>query len=103
MSLFLHRFKGKALYLLDEPESALSPSRQLVFQRVLRELTDRQAQFIIATHSPILLGYPDATIYRFDEEKITDIEYDMPEHVQITKYFLLNREKILEELWKDER
>jgi len=77
MSLFLHRFKGKALYLLDEPESALSPSRQLAFLRELRELTDRQAQFIIATHSPILLGYPDATIYHFDEEKITEIEYDM--------------------------
>jgi len=59
LSLFMNRFKGKAIYLLDEPEAALSPSRQLAFLKILHDLSSSgNAQFIIATHSPILMGYP---------------------------------------------
>lgn len=102
LSLFLYRFKGKALYLLDEPESALSPSRQLTFLKIIHDLvSEGGAQFIIVTHSPILLGYPDAQILNFDD-KITEIDYEMTDHYQLTKYFLQNRDRFLSELFKEE-
>ncbi len=103
LSLFLNRFKGKAIYLLDEPEAALSPARQLAFLKIIHELTSTsQAQFIIATHSPILLGYPDATILSFDEGTISEVSYEMTDHYQITKYFMQHREKLLTELFSEE-
>ncbi|WP_445487557.1 AAA family ATPase [Niallia sp. 03133] len=103
LSLFLNRFKGKAIYLLDEPEAALSPQRQLVFLRILHQLsTSNECQFIIATHSPILLGYPNATILSFDSGRIEEMEYEETDHYQITKYFLHNREKMLNELLEAE-
>jgi predicted ATPase len=96
LSLFLHRFRGRAIYLLDEPEAALSPQRQLIFLKVLHNLTtNAEYQFIIATHSPILLGFPHATILSFDDGKIREVDYEMTDHYQITKYFLLHREKLL--------
>lgn len=102
-SLFTNRFQGKAIYLLDEPEAALSPQRQLAFLRVIHELvTKGDCQFIIATHSPILLGFPGATIYSFDQQEIKEIAYEMTEHYQITRYFLENRERYLHELFKEE-
>ena len=102
LSLFLHRFKGKAIYLLDEPEAALSPQRQLAFLKIMHDLTaNNSCQFIIATHSPILLGYPDATILSFDEAQITEIDYEMTDHYQITKYFLQHREKFLKEILEE--
>lgn len=104
LALFLHRFKGNSLFLLDEPEAALSPTRQLTFLRIIHELVNEgNAQFIIATHSPILLGYPDCDIFSFDHHPIQKIEYEMTEHYQITKYFLQHREKMLEELFKGEK
>lgn len=103
LSLFLHRFKGKALYLLDEPEAALSPSRQLAFIKILHNLTSSgEAQFIIATHSPILLGYPQAEILSFDDGKIEPVTYEMTDHYQITKYFLNHRDKMLADLLGDD-
>lgn len=102
-SLFLHRFKGKAIYLLDEPEAALSPAKQLSFLRVIHDLvSEGNVQFIIATHSPILLGYPDADILSFDKGHISKIDYEMTDHYQITKYFLQHREKFLADLFSDE-
>jgi predicted ATPase len=102
LSLFLHRFKGKAIYLLDEPEAALSPQRQLTFLKVLHDLTtSAECQFIIATHSPILLGYPHATILSFDDGKIREVDYEVTDHYQITKYFLQHREKLLKELLEE--
>jgi predicted ATPase len=99
LSLFLNRFKGKAIYLLDEPEAALSPQRQLSFLKILHELAlSGDSQFIIATHSPILLGYPHATIFSFDNGTIKEIDYEMTDHYQITRYFLQNREKFLQEI-----
>ncbi|KUP09827.1 ATPase AAA [Bacillus coahuilensis m2-6] len=103
LSLFLHRFEEQAIYLLDEPEAALSPQRQLSFMKIMHDLTkDGQCQFIIATHSPILLGYPDATIYRFDEGKIEETSYEMTDHYTITSYFLQNRERFLYELFQED-
>lgn len=102
LSLFLNRFNGRALYLLDEPEAALSPQRQLTFLRILKDLTTQEnCQFIIATHSPILLGYPDAQILSFDGGTIEEIDYEMTDHYRITKYFLDHREKFLQEILED--
>ncbi len=103
LSLFNNRFNNKrALYLLDEPEAALSPARQLSLLKIIHDLsTKSNAQFIIATHSPILLGYPDATILSFDGEQIEKTSYEMTEHYQITKYFLENRKGMLKELFKE--
>lgn len=99
LALFMNRFKGKAIYLLDEPEAALSPSRQLAFLRILHDLTrSGDAQFIIATHSPILLGYPNSIILSFDDGEINEISYEMTNQYQITKYFLQHREKVLADI-----
>nr|WP_243881176.1 AAA family ATPase [Rummeliibacillus suwonensis] len=101
LSLFMHSFKGKAIYLLDEPEAALSPVRQLSFMKIMKDL-EHQAQFIIATHSPILLGYPNATIYNFDREEIEKIRYEETIHYILTKRFLQNPEIVFKELFKDD-
>ncbi|MDD3364855.1 MAG: AAA family ATPase, partial [Syntrophomonas sp.] len=99
LSLFLNRFRGKAIYLLDEPEAALSPSRQLAFLKILHDLTrSGDVQFIIATHSPILMGYPNSVILNFDDSKIDEVNYEMTDHYQITKYFLQHREKVLSDI-----
>ena len=83
------------LYFLDEPEAALSVQRQLSLLIHLKETADKGSQFIIATHSPILLGTPDADIYSFDNNKIKKIKYEETESYQITKLFILNRENML--------
>lgn len=104
LSLFTHRFKGgDAIYLLDEPEAALSPARQLALLRILHDLTRNECcQFIIATHSPILLGFPDSDILSFDDGCISRIAYEDTDHYQITKYFLDHRERFLAEIFKEE-
>ncbi len=101
LSLFKHRFGKKAIYLLDEPEAALSPSRQLALLRIIKDL-ERDAQFIIATHSPILLGYPNAQILNFDEQPVEAIRYEDTLHYAVTRSFLENRERMLRELFQDE-
>lgn len=99
LSLFMNRFGGKAIYLLDEPEAALSPARQLAFLKILHDLSGSgDAQFIIATHSPILMGYPDAVILNFGDSKIDEVAYEMTDHYLITKYFMQHREKVLADL-----
>ncbi|MFB7138564.1 AAA family ATPase [Gottfriedia sp. NPDC056225] len=103
LSLFLNRFNETAIYLLDEPEVALSPARQLTFLKIIHDLVEiENSQFIIATHSPILLGYPDADILSFDHGEISRIDYESTDHYQITKYFLQNREKFLSDLLSDD-
>ncbi|MHC0036296.1 AAA family ATPase [Pseudoneobacillus sp. C159] len=103
LSLFKNRFGQKGIYLLDEPEAALSPARQLALLKIIHDLEKEGAsQFIIATHSPILLGYPNATILQFDHETgITKVEYEETEHYQLTKYFLTNRQGMLRHLFQD--
>lgn len=81
----------------------MSPQRQLTFLRIIHNLASKgNAQFIIATHSPILLGYPDADILSFDHEQIAQIDYEMTDHYQITKYFLQHRDKFLTEIFSED-
>ncbi len=87
LALVEHRFGACGLFLLDEPEAALSPQRQLTFLAHMKRLLDQGAQFVIATHSPILLAYPGATIYWF-ADGIQERAYGDLEHVQVTRDFL---------------
>jgi predicted ATPase len=90
LALFQSRFVPGGLYLLDEPEAPLSPLRQLALLSALKEMVAQDAQFIIATHSPILMAFPDAKILLFDGGKIRTVEYDQLEHVTLTRAFLEN-------------
>jgi len=101
LSLFKHRFGKKAIFLLDEPEAALSPARQLALLRIIKDL-EKEAQFIIATHSPILLGYPNAQILNFDEQPVRNIRYEDTLHYIVTRRFLENRAGVLRELFEEE-
>jgi predicted ATPase len=103
LSLFKNRFGQQGIYLLDEPEAALSPARQLALLKILNDLDqDGNSQFIIATHSPILLGYPNAMILNFDHRTgISVVEYEDTEHYQITKYFLNNKDRMLHHLFSE--
>ncbi|MBZ0296646.1 MAG: AAA family ATPase [Anaerolineae bacterium] len=96
--LFQARFVPDGLYLLDEPEAPLSPMRQLSLMALLKAMIDQQAQFIIATHSPILLAYPGARIYNFDGGVIQPVDYDDLEHVTLTRDFLNNPQAFLKHL-----
>jgi predicted ATPase len=98
MALVLHRLNGNGLYLFDEPEAALSPTRQLSLMVAMRGLVERGSQFVIATHSPILLGYPEAEILQFGTGAITPVEYKETEHYVVTRAFLERPEKMLREL-----
>ncbi|MCU6794980.1 AAA family ATPase [Paenibacillus sp. WQ 127069] len=100
LSLFTHRFGKRAIYLLDEPEAALSPARQLALLRIIKDL-EHDAQFIIATHSPILLGYPNAQILNFDVQPVAEIRYEDTLHYIITRRFLENRKAVLKEIFED--
>ncbi|MCM1164845.1 MAG: AAA family ATPase [Lachnospiraceae bacterium] len=91
-----NRFFGNGLYILDEPEAALSPARQLTMLGLIKGLVDDNSQFIIATHSPILMAYPNAEILRFSDGGIDRIGYKQTEHYQITKRFLDSPERTLE-------
>jgi predicted ATPase len=95
LSLMVDRFHGEGLYLLDEPEAALSPSRQLAVLTRIHDLVGQKSQFIIATHSPILMAYPDAYIYSFSPEGIERIEYKDTEHYRVTRDFLANPQRML--------
>lgn len=99
-SLFTNRFQGKGIYLLDEPEAALSPARQLAFLQIMKEL-EGKTQFIIATHSPIIMAYPGAQILNFDSSPIEEVEYEDTEHYLITKGFLENKELYLRKLFDE--
>lgn len=99
--LFRARFVPGGLYLLDEPEAPLSPMRQIVFLGMLKLLVEQNSQFIIATHSPILLAFPGASIWRFEGGKITAADYASLEHVIITRAFLNDPAVYLERLMKD--
>ncbi|GGH19970.1 AAA family ATPase [Paenibacillus segetis] len=100
VSLFKNRFGQRGIYILDEPEAALSPQRQILFLSIIHEL-QKNAQLIIATHSPILMGYPNADIYNFDSIPVTRIGYKETEHYQVTRRFLENREFYLTEILEE--
>jgi len=99
MSLFRARYKIKGLYLLDEPETALSPKSQLEFLKVLKTMSMKgHAQFIIATHSPILLACPGADILNFNSSHITTVAYEETEYFKIYRDFMNNRDRYLDNL-----
>ena len=101
-SLILNRFRGKGIYLLDEPESALSPTSIMSLLCIIHELEKEDSQFFIATHSPILLAYPHARIFEFSESGIEQKTYKETEAFSITKTFLDNPEKMIDLLFNEE-
>ena len=94
-SLVMNRFGGNGLYILDEPEAALSPMRQMALLSRIHELVLGNSQFIIATHSPIIMAYPNSTIYLLDQKGINEVAYLDTEHYTVTREFLNNRERML--------
>jgi predicted ATPase len=97
-ALFRNRFRDNGLYLMDEPEAALSPSRQLQCLAFLHDYCNRGCQFVIATHSPVIMAYPDATIYAFGDGGIRQVAYTETEHYLVTRGFLSNPKRMLKEL-----
>jgi len=98
LNLFKERFVPGGLYLLDEPEAPLSPQRQLAFLSMLKEMIGQDAQFIIATHSPILMAFPGASILSFDTYPVREVAYDDIEHVSLTRAFLNDPQTFLRRL-----
>lgn len=101
IALVQNRFWGNGVYILDEPEAALSPARQLALLSLIHRLVQKNSQFIIATHSPILMAYPDADIFVLNEMGIQKTPYERTEHYFITKRFLDQPQRMLKELLED--
>ncbi len=99
-AVFINRFGGQGLYILDEPEAALSPSRQMAMITRMHQLVEQGSQFIISTHSPILMAYPDAWIYQF-QDRLEKVHYEETEHYEVTKAFLNNPQKMLDILMEE--
>jgi predicted ATPase len=102
LSLILNRFGPDGLYILDEPEAALSLRGNLALMRRMHDLVGEGSQFIVSTHSPILLGYPDARIYVLTEAGIAESRYEETEQYDLTRSFLDDRERFLHYLFADE-
>ncbi len=100
LALVRESFKGNGIYLLDEPEAALSPQRQLTLMLEIKRCVENGAQFIIATHSPILLGLPGSEILSFDGDCIRPCRYEDTDSYKITKIFMNDRELILKKLFE---
>ncbi|MBP1485370.1 AAA family ATPase [Acinetobacter nosocomialis] len=98
LKLLTNKLQGEGLYLLDEPEAALSPTMQFVALSAIHELCKKQSQLIIATHSPILLAYPNAKIYQFSDTGIREIQYEQTEHFRVTHDFLNNYQKRIQQI-----
>lgn len=101
LSIVQNRFFGNGIYILDEPEAALSPMKQLTLLAEINELVKKNSQFIIATHSPILMAFEGAEILEFTTNGIKSTHYKDTEHYKITKSFLENPEKMLHYLFND--
>lgn len=101
LALVQNRFRGNGLYILDEPEAALSPSRQMTLLAEINSLVKQNSQFIIATHSPILLSYPSATIYEITNNDINTVSYKECEHFRLYKQFLERPEQMLRYLFEE--
>ena len=101
LTLARAKFKYDGLFLLDEPEAALSPARQLTILSIIHQAVEDRCQYVIATHSPILMAYPDSWIYSLNEEGLSRVEYDDTEHVQITRNFLACPSRMMRYLFND--
>jgi predicted ATPase len=97
----MNRFHANGLYILDEPESALSPQRQLAFLGRVHQLVRGGGQFVISTHSPILMAYPEARIFSLDGDGIREVGYEDTEHYAVTKAFLQNPGRMLREIFRE--
>jgi predicted ATPase len=95
MSTITNKLRGDGFYIMDEPEAALSPARQMAALSAIHQLVEKRSQFIIATHSPILLAYPRARIYQFSHSGISETSYEDTEHYEITKNFLNRHENMM--------
>lgn len=102
MALLTNKLRGNGLYLFDEPEAALSPSRQMAALAAIHQLVEDGSQFIIATHSPILLAYPRSKIVLFDGTGLSEVRYEDTEHYAITRHFLNNHRKMVQTLMSDD-
>lgn len=103
LAFFKNRLGSGGFFILDEPEAALSPQRQLTLLIIINEMckSSPKTQFIIATHSPLILAYPKATIYSCDSETLTPITYQETKHFQITKQFLNNPDYYMHHLFQE--
>lgn len=102
MAVVTNRLGGGGLYLFDEPEAGLSPTRQLAFLAAMHQLVRRGSQLVLATHSPILLAYPDSCIYDLTDGKIVERRYEDTDHYRITADFFAHRATMLKELFTDD-
>lgn len=96
MATLIHKLRSKGFYILDEPEAALSPTRQMAALSAIHHLVEGESHFIIATHSPILPAYPRSRILLMDKNGIAEVDYEDTEHYSITKQFLNNRQKMID-------
>ncbi len=103
LALFKSRLRDHSLYFLDEPETPLTPQHQLALLYVIHEAVLKDSQFIIVTHSPILMAYPQADILELSETGIRHVAYDQIEHVQFMKHFLDSPERYLSKLFSDDQ
>lgn len=103
LALLSHRLRGDGLYLFDEPEAALSPSRQMYLLCRMKQLVDQGSQFIVSTHSPIVLSYPGAEIYEITDNGLQRTSLEQTSHYQLMKRFVLDREGMLRHLGLDAR
>jgi predicted ATPase len=101
MAVLAHKLRGKGLYIFDEPEAALSPLRQMAALVEIHRLVRMESQFIIATHSPILLSYPNARILQIGSYGLEEVAYTDTEHYTVTKDFLNHHEVMLQELLEE--
>lgn len=102
MSLIENRLNGDGLYIFDEPEAALSPSRILRLMRRIHELTARRSQFIISTHSPILMAFPGATVFEITPQGVAAVPYQETEHYQVSRLFFDDPDRMLYHLFHDD-
>ena len=103
LAVLTHKLRGNGLYIFDEPEAALSPSRQLAALAAIHRLVQSDSQFIIATHSPILMAYPRAVILQLDENGMREVRYEETEHYQVARDFFNHRERMLKVLMGEEQ
>jgi len=101
LTLFMERFGGKSFFVLDEPEAALSPQRQLAMLSRLHDLVREGSQFLVATHSPILMAYPNAIIYECSAHGICQVAYEDTEHYRVMHDFIANPQRMLKVLLED--
>jgi predicted ATPase len=101
LNMLNHRCRGNSFFIFDEPEAALSPFSQIKMLARMHQLVKEDSQFIISTHSPILMAYPGATIYQLTENGIHQTCYDKTEHYMLMKYFLNNTDQYLKDIGID--